>query len=97
MENIGQTYVSTKFVEQHGKINVITSYEPHVACSIDDTVTFCKELDGVIRVFCEDDQVIIGANLNRRLCEEGLHQKCYHRLWNQSNHSQPIKYTLCAE
>ena len=56
--------MSMKLVKQKGKINIVSAYAPQVGCSLDEKEAFWEELEGLIRGFPEDEQVIIVADLN---------------------------------
>ena len=62
--------MSMKLVKQNGKINIVSAYAPQVGCSLDEKEAFWEELEDLIRGFPEDEQVIIGADLNGQVGKE---------------------------
>ena len=56
--------MSMKLVKQNGKINIVSAYAPQVGCSLDEKEAFSEVLEDLIREFPEDEQVMIGADLN---------------------------------
>ena len=74
--------MSMKLVKQNGKINIVSAYAPQVGCSLDEKEAFWEELEDLIRGLPEDEQVIIGADLNGYIGKENEGYEQWHGGYN---------------